>query len=323
MKTTNTPYLSTPFVNYSETDNWLRLPKALKKVDIFYLYPTAYYKTQKGPLICETTHRGMRLRAQEHLFTKGSVFDTIGNIYAPYYRQASLECLMDNSPKSKMLFKDGPIQSILSAFDYYIKHYNNGRPFILAGHSQGSMLLLYILSTYFKKFPQVQKQMIAAYVIGYAVTQNFLMDNSHLHFATSKNDIGVIISYNTETPHYHGHNLTLLPNAIAINPISFTLSDTPAPASKSLGARLTLRDTNGILIGLKDMPHYADATLNLRRGTVMCSTVSSLDFKIPNLESVFPKGVLHTADYQLYYYDLRHNAQERVNAFFAQKNLLL
>ena len=33
-----------------------------------------------------------------------------------------------------------------AAFDYYIKHYNNGRPFILLGHSQGSTVMTNLLS---------------------------------------------------------------------------------------------------------------------------------------------------------------------------------
>ena len=195
------PDLDTP-VDYSLTQNWLCLPKKIAKpddkpVDIFYLYPTAYYKTPHGPNICEVNNEAMRIRAAEHLQTKASVFSAYGNFYAPAYRQAALECLLDNTPENNLLFTKGPVTCVLSAFDYYIKHHNNGRPFILAGHSQGSLLLQFILSLYLKEHPEVQERMIAAYVIGYSITRGYLKDNPHLTFARGAKDTGVIISYNT------------------------------------------------------------------------------------------------------------------------------
>ena len=77
-----------------------------------------------------------------------------------------------------------PTLDVLAAFDYYIKHYNNGRPFILAAHSQGSNILINLLAGYMKDHPDVYSRMIAAYVIGYPVTAQYLADNPHLKFAT-------------------------------------------------------------------------------------------------------------------------------------------
>jgi uncharacterized protein YneF (UPF0154 family) len=62
-----------------------------------------------------------------------------------------------------------------------LNNYNNGRPFILAGHSQGSNILLYLLSEYMKDNPKVYDRMIAAYVIGYSVTDQYLSENPHLN----------------------------------------------------------------------------------------------------------------------------------------------
>jgi hypothetical protein len=46
--------------------------------------------------------------------------------------------------------------------------------------------------------PKVYDNMIAAYVIGYSVTEDDLIKYPHLKFAESAKDTGVIISYNTE-----------------------------------------------------------------------------------------------------------------------------
>lgn len=315
------PDLDTP-VDYSLTQNWLCLPKKIAKpddkpVDIFYLYPTAYYKTPHGPNICEVNNEAMRIRATEHLQTKASVFSAYGNFYAPAYRQAALECLLDNTPENNLLFTKGPVTCVLSAFDYYIKHHNNGRPFILAGHSQGSLLLQFILSLYLKEHPEVQERMIAAYVIGYSITRGYLKDNPHLTFARGAKDTGVIISYNTESPGVTGDNITLLPDAVSINPITWTLTGKKAEASQSLGSRLVIRDSAGTLVGMQDLPHYADAALDLERGTVICSTADPDAFKVIGQEEAFPSGVLHTGDYPLYYYDLQNNVKTRIKSYFA------
>ncbi|MFR2406214.1 MAG: DUF3089 domain-containing protein, partial [Eubacterium callanderi] len=118
----------------------------------------------------------------------------------------------------------------------YLEHENNGRPFILAGHSQGSNMLLYLLGEYMKAHPVVYRRMVAAYVIGYSVTGDYLAQNPHLRFAEAADDTGVIISYNTEAPGVTADNPVLLPGAKVINPISWTRDETLAPAEQSLGS---------------------------------------------------------------------------------------
>jgi len=51
---------------------------------------------------------------------------------------------------------------------------NQGRPFILAGHSQGAATLIALLENYMTKHPEALERMIAAYPIGFAVTKDWL-----------------------------------------------------------------------------------------------------------------------------------------------------
>ena len=115
-----------------------------------------------------------------------------------------------------------PATDAAAAFDYYIKNFNNGRPFIFAGLSQVSNVLLYLLSDYMKKHPEVYGRMIAAYVIGYSITPEYLAKNPHLKFAKGAKNTNIIISYNTEAPQVAGKNSVVLPGAMAINPIAWT-----------------------------------------------------------------------------------------------------
>ena len=75
---------------------------------------------------------------------------------------------------------DTPYADAKAAFEYYLKHYNNDKPFILAGHSQGANVLKYLLSEYMAKHPEVYNRMIAAYAPGYSYSENFFYQNQNL-----------------------------------------------------------------------------------------------------------------------------------------------
>ena len=187
-------------IDYSKQSHWLSLPTFGKKdVDVFYLYPTVIETIDNDDLhVCKIDNASMISGTNKMFAIQANAFETVGNIYAPYYRQADIK-LLSLPPKELDRVMEGiPKSDIFAAFDYYIQHYNNGRPYILASHSQGSTLMMYLLSEYMKEHPDVYNRMIAAYVIGYAVTEDYLAQNPHLKFTQGSDDTGVIISYNTE-----------------------------------------------------------------------------------------------------------------------------
>lgn len=301
--------------NYANPEHWLALPASPDKpVDVFYLYPTVFQKVNKNePNICNIDNPVMVKYSQLALAFQASAFDPVGNIYAPYYRQADAAYTLGLPLAEQHKVVGGiPTTDASAAFDHYINNFNNGRPFILAGHSQGSNVLLYLLSDYMKKHPEVYRRMIAAYVIGYSITPEYLAKNPHLKFAKGAKDTGVIISYNTEAPQVAGKNPVVLPGAMAINPITWTRGEKTATAAESLGS--VDMDENGKLITLKK---YADARVDKAKGVLICSTVD-VDKLSPG-NQVFPKGVYHRYDYPFYYYNLRENAAVRTNRFLQEQ----
>jgi hypothetical protein len=222
--------------------------------------------------------------------------------------------------EQQKVVKGVPLTDGTAAFDYYIKHYNNGRPFMLASHSQGSNVMIYILQDYMKEHPDVYKRMVAAYVIGYSITDDYLAENPHLKFATGSGDIGVIISYNTEAPTIEGTNGVVLPTTHVINPISWTTGETVAPASDNFGSLKLNKDgsvvTNPDSTYVKVM-NFADAKVDKTRGVIICSTVP-VDTFAPG-GGLFGKGVFHSFDYPFYYYNIRANAEERVANYLKRK----
>ena len=222
-------------IDYANPANWLARPSSsTHAVDVFYLYPTAYSKSSPcAPVISTINDPGMVAGAKTAFSEQATAFDTVANVYAPYYRQADAATVLLSPLATQTAIISGtPTHDATAAFAYYIAHDNHGRPFILAGHSQGSNVLIFLLSGYLKQHPAVYHRMIAAYVIGYGVTHSYLAQNPQLKFATGAKDTGVIVSWNTEAPGLTIPNPVVQPGSIAIDPITWTRSQQPAsPAS--------------------------------------------------------------------------------------------
>jgi hypothetical protein len=301
--------------DYSLAEHWLSLPAPIKEVDVFYFYPTAWQSAdQINPHICAINDPSMLEEAPAAFDRQATAFETVGNIFAPYYRQDNL------SPINREEVIAGiPTLDAVAAFDYYIQHFNNNRPFILAGHSQGSNVLSNLLAEYMADNPDVYSRMIAAYVIGYSVTPAYLADNPHLKFATGPDDTGVIISYNTEAPTVDGTNPVLSTDGIglAINPITWTTDEDHADGD---GGSILVNPANGYAERVDGVPvpmlPSADAQVSIAKGVVICSNVDVNIFSPgPPPSSAFPKGVYHSFDYPFYYYNIRENAANRVDKY--------
>ena len=106
-----------------------------KKVDVFYLYPTSWHKLSPDESnICRIDNPTMLAGAKVAFGKQATAFEPVGNVYAPFYRQ------IDLSPVDREKRVGGiPTSDAVAAFDYYIKHYNQDRPFILAGLPRGQM----------------------------------------------------------------------------------------------------------------------------------------------------------------------------------------
>ncbi|AWW25488.1 DUF3089 domain-containing protein [Acetobacterium carbinolicum] len=302
--------------DYSQSAHWLNVPAEItKEVDVFYLYPSAWAKVNADdPIICEIDNPVMLQQSKLAYDRQATAFETSANIFAPYYRQddAGSTLAMDVEEQQDIV-KGVPLTDATAAFEYYIEHYNNGRPFILASHSQGSNVMIYILQDYMKEHPDVYKRMVAAYVLGYSITDDYLAENPDLKFASGSGDTGVIVSYNTQAPTIEGSDGVVLPTAHVINPISWTTEETVAPASDNLGS-LQLNADGSVVKNADGTPlkvmNFADAKVDNTKNVLICSTVS-VDQYAPG-GGTFGRGVFHTFDFPFYYFNIRANAEERV-----------
>jgi hypothetical protein len=290
-------------------------------VDVFYLYPTTYMPSSPSdPLVCSADNPQMRAGAKAAFSRTATAFAPLANIYAPYYRQATIWLVAMPYAKQDQLVGGEPTTDALSAFDYYIKHLNHGRPFILAGHSQGSEIIINLMADYMTKNPEVYKRMIAAYVPGYSITPQYLQQNSELKFAENADDTQVIVSYNTVAPTTTMPDTVVHPGAMAINPITWTRSETTATAAQNLGSISV--DKNGYaVLDAQGQPRkvlgVADARIDTATGTLICSTVDKATLDPGN--KVTAAGIFHNYDYPFYYFDIRANAANRIARYLAKQ----
>lgn len=305
--------------DYSQAAHWLTIPSVIDKpVDVFFVYPSAWQKVNASdPIICKIDNPMMLKNSKLALERDATAFETVGNIFAPYYRQddAGSTTALPQAEQEKVV-GGIPKTDVFAAFEYYIKHYNQGRPYILAGHSQGSIVSILLLSEYMKKNPAVYQRMIAAYMIGCSITPDYLAQNPHLKFAQGPGDTGVIISYNTEAPTIVGKNPVVLPGALAINPLTWTRDETLAAANLNLGTEKINSDGTVVLDAAGNtafISHYADAKIDKTRGVIICST-ADVNIWAPG-NAIFGRGIFHSLDYPFYYLNLRENAALRTDNF--------
>lgn len=293
--------------DYSNTDNWMTIPEITHAVDTFYLYPTCYLDDSEDALpICTIDNQAVRLQAQSVYQNQATVFEESTNVFAPYYRQSNIYQVADLDPQELEAFQRQEQRTdVYAALDYYFEHHNNGRPFILAGHSQGSIMTKIVLGEYMEAHPEYYERMVAAYVIGYSITSDWLEEHPYLKFAEGADDTGVIVSWNTEGPGNKGqHNIVVEDGAISINPINWKRDATYAAADENLGSRILNESTGSYEIRRK----VADAQLDLERGVVICTT-DQVAFTTAG--TLFGPESFHNNDYALYYENLKENVKQR------------
>ena len=305
-KKESTPDPNAP-VDYSVRANWISIPLVSYKTDVFYVYPTVWLPSTADTMYCAINNPQMVMAAPQLFDQQATAFDA-ANIFAPYYRQANAYMVLDSNlswDQKESIIGGIPTQDVTGAFKYYIEHFNNNRPFILAGHSQGADVLTHLLAGYLKNNPQVYKRMIAAYIIGTPVTKDFLKSDTTLKFAAGPDDLGVIISYNTEAPGVTQRNPVIGKQiGMVINPINWKTDETYAGKSAGFGSYMVIDPVTKIW-GWN--PQYADSQVDTAKGILLCTTADPAKYSTFGIN-----GIYHGFDYAFYYYNLRENARTRI-----------
>lgn len=302
---------------YSLNRNWFDFPSQNieKEVDIFYVYPTINSEplTNRGsvPSYTDISRAEVRNAARKNqAYIKAVYAADDFNFYAPYYRQMTTKVFAMSNTERKLRAKLSAID-VKRAFQYYMREFNQGRPFILLSHSQGSQMLLELLKH--GMTDKQYKQMVAAYLLGYEITEKELMKFPHrLKPAQGELDQGVIISYNSAVMP-EGRSPLLANSVVCINPLNWKTDETLAPADMHKGI---IRYDKKIQ-GYKTIPGFT--SVQIKDHLLICKEVDPKVCYNETLKEPFPWGNLHFADTWLYAANIKENMRKRCESFL--KNL--
>ena len=282
---------------------------------MFYVYPTIY--TGSDPKNMDIYDSELRSFAEGLLVAQAGVYSPFTNVFAPYYRQQSASTQsMEANNGGRDAFKDPLFRigysDVERAFDFYIKNINDGRPFIIAGHSQGSMVVLELLRNRFNN-EKLQKQLIAAYPIGYSFTKYDLEKYPWMKLAQNESDNGVIITYNTQGPNA-GPSPVLLNGALAINPLNWKTDSTVASRFDNIESKF-FDDEKGVLI--ESVENFAGAYVNEETGALIVFDLQDLESDEIDLDDLgrWSDEVYHMYDYSIFYENLKENVNKRINSY--------
>lgn len=242
------------------------------------------------------------------------IYEQHCRMYAPYYRQAVLADydlpIKEAEPYFNLAYKD-----VRAAFLYYMQHENNGRPFVLAGFSQGAEMCLWLLKE-FGNTDFVKNNIVACYAIGWRFTPQEAKQYPYIRPAQSADDLGTVIMFNSEAPEVTSS--AIVPEGVktfAINPLTWSCGSQKAPKTLNAGACFT--DYSGAVV--REVPKLTGCYIDSVRGTLKVTDVDKKEF-VPGLP-LFSEGVYHIYDYQFFYRNLQQNVNLRINTFVEERQV--
>lgn len=279
--------------NYADATQWYVMERNAP-VDVFYIVSTETGDYTLGGSPChhaDTYNDSIRPFLYGEMLGVDTLLCKNFNYYSPYYRQSTLQTFTSDSLVAERM----PIAlgDVRRAFAHYLAHYNSGRPFILAGFSQGALAVVDLVK---HMDSAVYGRMVAAYVIGWHVTDTDLARTPFLRPAHDSADCGVTICYNSVRDNSCAIPMISRGNRMAINPVNWRTDATPARFVCPLSAdTLTVAlDTASLLL------HVGGYTRT--------------DYILPLIGR---EGNYHSLEIPLYQYSLRRNMALRAQRFLA------
>jgi hypothetical protein len=290
--------------------------------DVFFVHPTTYMGNDAWNARFDADgFTGQQLN-EIVLGYQTSLFNACCRMFAPRYRQATISAFLRPSNDSFKAY-DLAYSDVLQAFETYLQQENNGRPFVLASHSQGSLHATRLIQERIVTDPAVRRRLVVAYVVGASLPETF---DTKLPVCEAATQIGCLVDWNSASSltllalgrglmvswHQGKYQSVRLNRWICVNPLTWDRGSN-SPASRNRGALP--------FAGLgKPVPALRNSVTGARcaRGRLIIS--------IPRAQrdgfsdTLTRLGSYHNLDYALFYNNVRQNAVDRVNAFIRQRS---
>lgn len=308
--------------NYSTLDSWAAHPEKqdaadlvpgknvfakqnpLPDVDVFFVHPTIYSNSHNPnwPWQGDVYNTELNTKVDNSTIKyQASAFNGSAHVYAPRYRQAHLDVFRMNNPALKDTALIFAYSDVREAFLYYLEHYNNGRPFILAAHSQGTIHAARLLLEFIDGKP-LGDQLIAAYLVGIGLKTDLFKS---IFPCQTASETGCWISWNTyERNYYPPSHKEVFSEALSTNPLTWSIDTVYAPASLNEGS--VLKRYTKVYKQLCDAQNH-QGLLWITKPTFFGSMF-------------YRSKRYHIADYNLFYANIRSNVRQRIESYLQVMN---
>jgi hypothetical protein len=286
-------------------------------IAVFFLLPTTVFDRSRWNGGTDDIEANKRV--DMFLKSQASIFNGVGEIWAPRYRQATFGVFMTDKPQAAAAL-DLAYGDVLAAFDAFVAALPSDRPIILAGHSQGSLHLMRLLRDRVAGKP-LGKRIVAVYAPGWPMSVTADLPAMGLPACSTDAATGCILSWQSfAQPIDASAIVTTFSGKIGLagtprrgtamlcsNPLtgSGTAANAAVPASANFGSLVPNADFSGGALVAKGVG-------------AKCRADGILDIGEPPAgftAFVLPGNNYHVYDYPLFWANLRADVERRVGAF--------
>lgn len=279
------------------------------KAAVFFIHPTSYF----GRDHWNAQANDADAAARAELFVRGmaSPFNSSAEVWAPRYRQASFGAFLAEGPDGQKAL-DLAYGDVLRAFDFFLASAPQDAPIVLAGHSQGAILLMRLLQDRVAGKP-LAARVVAAYPVGWPVSIAHDLPRMGLPACATPDQAGCLMSWSSFAEPAEPEKLTagsiamlgldgqprLGSPLLCSNPLTGGIGGS-APASANLGTLVPSADLTSGTMTPAAVPARCD-----ERGLLLIGDP-------PEMGSyVMPGNNYHVYDIPLFWANLRADAQRR------------
>ncbi len=291
-----------------------------READVFFIHPTTYISANGNTFelgdLAKRPLKGIKILKNSpwnadvddetvnvktdilSLANQATVFNGCCRVFAPRYRQANIKAFIVPKESSNAIQAfDLAYHDVKKAFEYYLEHHHDGRPIVIASHSQGTLLADRLLKDFFDEKPLLDR-LVCAYLVGYKVSPDAFKT---IPVGNSPEQTGCVVGWQSfnadatfteEELRSHGHS-------IAVNPLSWTTGHEWVEADRNEGVFIP----NGPVV-----KGQVSARID-KHGPLMVKTPPTMDDWLKGSSN------FHVWDYNLFWMDIRKNVAARIRAF--------
>ncbi|MGP1284167.1 MAG: DUF3089 domain-containing protein [Parasphingopyxis sp.] len=285
------------------------------RIPVFYVLPTTYLDRDRwnAPI------RSPAALERQQLFaaSQASVFNRIGDIWAPLYRQAVVGAFLTSHRNAEVALRFA-YQDVEAAFDYFLSEIGEEQPFVIAGHSQGGLHLTTLLHERIAGTPLADR-IAAAYLIGWPISVEADLPALPLPACERASSSGCIVAFQSFAEPADPHQITRIYDEstgytgaprrdtamLCVNPLTGRADGDAATADANLGAIVP----NDAMNDARLAPGLVSARCD-ERGLLLVGQPPG-EFG----RYVLPGNNYHVFDFLLFWSNLRADVERRVAAF--------